>query len=184
MKTALLIIDIQNDYFPHGKMELNKSNEASLIAKELLNFFRIEHLPIVHVQHIAIKPNATFFINKTIGAEIHNSVKPLQNEKNIVKNYPNSFRNTDLDAYLKMNEINRLVIFGMMTHMCIDTTVRAAFDLGYEILLVGEACATKELMLNNECITAENVQNAFLAALNGTFCKLMTKQEIVSLLKV
>ena len=180
MKTALIIIDIQNDYFPEGKMELNKSIEASLNAKELLEYFREKKMCVVHVQHIAIKPTATFFIKNTEGAEIHSSVKPLETEKLVIKNYPNSFRNTDLDSYLKQNSINRLVIFGMMTHMCIDTSVRAAFDLGYEIILVGEACATKELTINNARVSAENVQLAFLAALKGTFCQILTKQEIKS----
>jgi nicotinamidase-related amidase len=106
MKTALIIIDIQNDYFPEGKMELNKSIAASLNAKELLEYFREKKICIVHVQHIAIKPTATFFIKNTAGTDIHYSVKPLETEKLVVKNYPNSFRNTDLDLYLKRNNIN------------------------------------------------------------------------------
>jgi nicotinamidase-related amidase len=178
MKTALLIIDIQNDYFPGGKMELNKSIEAGINAKELLDHFRDKKMCVVHIKHIAIKPTATFFIRNTAGAEIHNFVKPLETEKLVVKNYPNSFRETDLDSYLKENNINRLVIIGMMTHMCIDSTVRAAFDLGYEIILTGEACATKELMIDSDRVSAENVQKSFLAALKGIFCQIFTKQGI------
>ena len=182
MKTALLIIDVQNDYFPGGKMELNKSSEALLKIKILLNHFRKTEMPVVHVQHISLKTGATFFLPGTSGAEFNENVKPLNNEKIFVKNFPNSFRCTGLDAYLRENGITKLVIAGMMTHMCIDTTVRAAFDLGYESIVAGDCCATRSLSIDNVTIPAEDVHNSFLAALNGTFAKVVKENEVYNLL--
>ena len=166
MNTALLIIDVQNDYFEDGAMTLVGSYKASENIKLLLQKFRTEHQPILHIQHIAPSPSATFFIPNTIGAEIHANVKPLDNEKVIIKHYPNSFRETDLLNHLKSLDITNLVICGMMTHMCIDATTRAAKDLGFNCTLIADGCATKHLEINGTIVTAENVHNSFLAALN------------------
>lgn len=90
----------------------------------------------------------------------------MNTEKAIIKHYPNSFRKTDLLLYLKNLEINDLVICGMMTHMCVDATVRAAKDFGDDITLIGDACATKAQEINGEIVEAKAVYNSFLAALN------------------
>lgn len=166
MNTALLIIDVQNDYFEGGAMTLVGSNKASENIKSLLNKFRTEHQPVVYIQHIATSPGATFFVPNTIGGEIHASIKPLDDEKVIIKHYPNSFRETDLQDHLKSLDITNLVICGMMTHMCIDATTRAAKDLGFNCVLIADACATKDLEISGKIVTAENVHNSFLAALN------------------
>ncbi len=166
MKTALILIDIQNDYFEKGTMTLVGSDKASENARLVLEKFRAESLPIIHIQHIATKPTATFFLPNTKGAEIHDNVKPLGQEKLIIKHYPNSFRETELLDYLKSKNITDLVICGMMTHMCVDATSRAAKDFGFNIVLIGDACATKDQEINGQIVKAEEVQNSFLAALN------------------
>ncbi len=183
MKTALLIIDVQNDYFPNGKMEINNSVNVSIKIKDLINHFRSRLMPIIHVKHISIFPGATFFLPETSGSEFHENVMPQEKEKIIVKNFPNSFRRTELNDYLKQNNISKLIIAGMMTHMCVDSTVRAAFDLGYECIVVGDCCATKTLGFNGNEISAEKVQYSFLAALNGVFSKVLKKHEVIELLK-
>lgn len=178
MSTALLIVDIQNDYFPGGAMELVGSTEAGEQAKKLLAAFRQKALPVIHVQHIANYPGATFFLPGTAGADIHVCVAPSEGETIVEKNFPNSFRNTTLLDYLRDKKITDLVVAGMMTHMCIDTTVRAANDLGFKCSLAHDACATKSLTYGDRAVPAENVQAAFLAALNGTFAKLQSVDEL------
>lgn len=175
-KTALLIIDLQNDYFEGGKNPLHGSFEASLNARKVLEKFREKKQQIVHVQHISTRPGSTFFLPETDGCNIHTNVQPLTNEKVIVKHYPNSFRETDLHAYFQSLGINHLVICGMMTHMCVDTTVRASRDLGYEITLLGDACATKDLQFE-KIVKAEDVHQSFLAALNSVFAKVETTSD-------
>lgn len=179
METALIIIDIQNDYFDNGNMPLINAENASLNAKKILEKFRAEFSLIVHIQHVAIRSDATFFIPETKGCEIHESVKPFDLEEIIVKHYPNSFRETDLLDYLKSRDITDLVICGMMTHMCIDATTRAAKDFGFNCTLIGDACATKDLQINGQTIKSKDVQNGFLAALNYFYAKITTTEEFL-----
>src|ERR1039458_8935722 len=132
MTQALLLVDIQNDYFPGGAMELVGSPEAGLRAGTLLQAFRRAGRPIIHIQHTAARPGATFFLPGTPGVEIHASVTPLPGEPVFQKHFPNSFWETPLRSHLRSLGITKLAVAGMMTHMCIDTTVRAAFDLGFQ----------------------------------------------------
>lgn len=179
MPTGLLIIDIQNDYFPGGKMELEGSNQAAQAARQLLDFFRAHRLPVFHIQHLATRPGATFFVPGTPGAEIHAEVKPLENEIVVQKHFPNSFRETELLQLLQHHQIQRLAIAGMMTHMCVDATVRAATDYGFECLIAHNACATRALNFSGRIVPAADVHAAFLAALNGTYGKVLSTAEII-----
>lgn len=178
MTTALLLIDIQNDYFPGGTMELVGATEAGIHAGKLLSVFRQKGLPIIHVQHLSTRAGATFFVPGTRGVEIHESVLPDEGETVVQKNFPNSFRATPLLDRLKDQQVSRLVIAGMMTHMCVDTTTRAAADLGFSCLLAHDACATRDLSFDGAPVSAANVQLAYLAALNGLFASVLTAAAI------
>ncbi len=179
MKTALLIIDVQNDYFDKETMPVVGSDKASKNARLILDRFRSDSFPVIHVQHIATRPSATFFLPNTKGAEIHDNLKPLEKEKVIIKHYPNSFRETELRDYLENNNVTDLVICGMMTHMCIDATVRAAKDFGFNIILIGDACATKDQEIDGQIVKAEEVQKSFLAALNYFYATVMTTKQFL-----
>ncbi len=178
MTKVLLLIDIQNDYFPGGAMELVGSPMAGAKAGELLRAFREKGLPVIHIQHISTRPGATFFIPDTVGAQLHDSVAPAAGEVVFQKNYPNSFRETPLLRHLQELQASELVIAGMMTHMCIDTTTRAAADLGFNCLLAHDACATRALTFGMATVPAEDVQTAFIAALNGFFARVLPVEEI------
>ena len=174
---ALLIIDIQNDYFPGGKAELVNPAAALFNAEKLLKDFRAKEYPIIHVQHINVQEGATFFLPNTNGAKIHNSLTPKAGEHVVVKNAPNSFYKTNLHQIIEESNITELVVCGMMTHMCIDTTVRAAKDYELPVTLISDACATKAMYFKGVSISAANVQAAFMAALSGMFAKIMTTAE-------
>ena len=176
--TALLIIDIQNDYFPGGAMELEGAEAAGARAGMALKNFREKKLPVVHVRHLSTRPGATFFLPDTRGAEIHASVKPLGDETVIEKNFPNSFRNTSLRETLERLQTKNLVVAGMMTHMCVDASVRHAADLGYKVTLLGDACATRAQSYGGETVAARQVHAAFLAALNGFYAKVVNTHEL------
>lgn len=178
MTTALLLIDIQNDYFPGGAMEVVGATAAAAQAATLLAAFRAKALPVIHIQHIAARRGATFLLADTIGSEINDAVRPAAGEPVFRKHFPNSFRETPLLEHLRGAEISRLVIAGMMTHMCIDTTTRAAADLGFICSLAHDACATRALSFNGVQVSAENVQAAYLAALNGLFAKVASVAEL------
>ena len=179
MSAALLIIDIQNDYFPGGTMELAGAEAAAAQAGRLLAAFRGKGLPVIHIQHVAARPGATFFLPGTAGAEIHPSVSPRPGETVLQKHFPNAFRETPLLEHLRGAGITHPVIAGMMTHMCIDTSTRAAADLGFTCALAGDACATRALAFGGVQVPAEAVQAAFLAALDGSFAQVKGAEELI-----
>ena len=176
--TALLIIDIQNDYFPGGALELEGADAAGAKAGAALEKFRKNGNPVIHVRHLSVRPGSTFFLPDTRGAEIHPSVSPRDVETVIEKNFPNSFRGTKLEQTLKDSGVKNLVVAGMMTHMCVDATVRHAADLGYTITRLGDACATRAQSYAGEQVPARQVHAAFLAALNGLYAKVVNTHEL------
>jgi nicotinamidase-related amidase len=179
MSIALILIDIQNDYFPGGRMELVNSVEAAGAAARLLACFRKSSWPIYHIRHISTKPTASFFLPDTTGADTHHSVAPLPGEPVITKHYPNSFRETDLLERLKAERIDQLLICGMMTSMCVDATVRAAFDLGFTCTVAKDACATRDLTLDGETVPARQVQTAFLSPLSAAYARIRSTDAIL-----
>ena len=174
MNTALLLIDIQNDYFPGGAWELSHADEAAAQARLALGRFREQHRPVFHVRHINTRPGAAFFLPDTPGSEIHGAVKPLDGEPVIIKHAPDAFFQTDLHDALSRAGIRKLVVCGMMSHMCVDTSVRAARNHGYDITLLHDACATRDLSWNGKPIPAATVHEAFMAALHGAFADVRT----------
>jgi len=183
MKTALLVIDIQNDYFPAGRMELAGSEIAASCAARLIHAFRQAQWPVVHVRHIATSPGAGFFLPGTTGSEIHQSVAPKDDEPVIIKHFPNSFRETVLLEQLRSEKADSLLVCGMMTHMCVDATVRAAFDLGFSCTVAHDACATRDLTFNNRLIPAEQVHGSFLAALGAVYAQLKETDSILETIR-
>jgi nicotinamidase-related amidase len=180
MSEVLLLIDIQNDYFPGGNAPLHEPMKAAQCASRLLDRFRELRKPVIHIQHISTRADATFFLPNTEGARIHPSVAPLDTEATVEKHFPNAFRETQLLACLREKKIASLAIAGMMTHMCVDTTVRAAADHGFECKLAADACATKALQFQGKSVTAPDVQAAFLASLAGAFARVDTTDNILA----
>lgn len=166
---ALLLIDIQNDYFPGGAMALVQPEAAAARAASALETFRRAGRPVIHIRHEALRPGATFFLPGTPGADIRAAVAPLATETVITKAWPNSFRDTSLGEVVAQSRASRLVVAGMMTHMCVDATVRAGFDLGYAVTVLADACATRELSFEGRTVAAADVQAAFLAALGAVY---------------
>lgn len=181
MKTALLLIDIQNDYFPGGKMELEGAVEAARKANELLQCFRDHGMPTVHIQHVSRKPDATFFIPGDRGTDINDITAHYEGEPLVQKHYPNSFRETNLLDLLKEWGIERVIITGMMTHMCVDATARAAADLGFNVMIAEDACATRGLSHDGTTIPAGHVHKAFLVALKS-YGQVMPVEQVLAYL--
>ena len=179
MNNCLILVDIQNDYFPGGKMELVGIDNAAANARLLLNKFREAKLPVIHIQHISAYPGATFFVPETEEAKINQVVAPQKDETIVVKNFPNSFRNTNLLEIVKKIKPDNLVICGAMSHMCIDATTRAAFDLGFNCIVAEDACATKDLTFKNKSIKAADVHASFMAALSFPYAKVISTKEIM-----
>jgi nicotinamidase-related amidase len=167
--TALVVIDVQEFYFPGGALPLDHPEEAAANCKKLLDRFRAEKRLVVHVGHNASK-----------GAAFHPDVKPLEGEKVVMKNEVSAFNGTDLLEYLRANKVERLVICGMQTHMCVEGAVRAAYDLGFDCVLVGDACATRALTYGGKTISAEDVHLSTLATLDRNYAKVVDTNSFVS----
>ncbi len=167
--TALLVVDIQDFYFPGGAMPLVSPEAASLNAARILERFRTEGRPVIHVGH-----------NAKNGMSFREEVAPKDGEKVFFKNEVNAFNGTDLLSYLREQRIQRLVIVGMQTHMCVEAAVRAASDYGFECILIGDACATRDLTYKDREISAEDVHASTLVALNRTYATVVDTEAFLA----
>ncbi len=180
VKQGLILVDIQNDYFSGGNLELVGIEQAANNARKLLQQFRDNQAPIFHIQHMSKQPGKRVFLLGTSGVEIHKSVAPQPSETVIIKHFPNSFRETNLLDHLKDLGVEEVVICGAMSHMCIDATTRAAFDFGLQCIVIEDACATRNLEFQGETITAAKVHASFMAALAMPYANVMTTNEFDS----
>jgi nicotinamidase-related amidase len=182
-ETTLLVIDIQNFYFENGALPLAGSVAAAEQARRVLDVFRARKLPIVHVRHAS--KNTQFENGEPTDPQyrIRPEVAPAAGEKVITKHYANSFRETDLLDYLKQRKITSLVIVGMQTHMCVEAAARAATDLGFDVTVVAEACATRQLSYGGKTVPADMVHTAALAAINGTYGRVVGVDEWIAATK-
>jgi nicotinamidase-related amidase len=177
MNTVLILIDIQNIYFTEGKYKLRGPENAAQNAAKLLRYFRDKMLPVIHIKHLF--DGAGYLEELEYLRAFHSLVTPETDEIIIEKQYPSAFLGTELDKRLKSLGIQRLVIAGMMTHMCIDTTIRASQDYGYEVIVIDDACATKDLSYHKDIIPAEIVHNTYMASINGVFAKVIDTDEFL-----
>ena len=181
MSTGLVIVDIQNDYFPGGKMTLERIEQAAENAARLLAHFRDTGQPTFHIQHTWEDESAPFFVSGTPGAAIHESIAPKAGEPVIVKHFPNSFRESRLLGELRDAGVDRLAICGAMSHMCIDATTRAAADLGFDCVVVHDACATTKVEFDGKRVPADEVHAAFMSALGFAYAKVVPTNDAVNL---
>ncbi|MCU1716221.1 cysteine hydrolase family protein [Pseudomonas sp. 5P_3.1_Bac2] len=166
-ESALIIVDAQNTY-RHGVMALEGVEAALDQCQLLLARARAAGIPVLHIQHDA-GPGSPYDISAEIGA-IAAKVAPIAGETVVVKHYPNSFVGTDLHKHLTSAGVKQLVIVGFMTHVCINSTARGAFSLGYGVTVVGSATATRALPgIEGEEVPAAQLQRAALAMLGDIF---------------
>ncbi|CCO25456.1 cysteine hydrolase family protein [Maridesulfovibrio hydrothermalis] len=178
-KQALLIIDIQNDYFTGGNMALDNSKKAGDNATKILDHFREKGQSVIHIQHESTTPGAAFFLPDTEGVKIHNCVAPHADETVLTKNFPNSFRKTGLKDCLDKLGVTDLVITGMMSNMCVDATVRAGFDSGYNCTVIHDGCCAAKLEFRETTVDSDKVHAAFMAALGAVYAELVSAEEFI-----
>ncbi|CAN5216778.1 cysteine hydrolase family protein [soil metagenome] len=179
MTRALLLIDIQLDYFPGGAFPLVEPEAAASAARAVLESFRSSGETVVHIFHVADDPEATFFVPGTPGIGIHPAVAPVNGERVIEKHEPNSFIGTGLAEILQADDIEELVILGMMSSMCVDSTTRAASEKGFTVTVVNDACAAPDLTFGDTVVPGALVHASFLAALSGSFATVVSAAEFL-----
>jgi len=179
-KTALIIVDLQNDYFQGGKWELEGTEAAATKASDLLMCFRENGLPVVHVRHEFPTTDAPFFVPNSDGARVHPSVQEMDGEPVVLKHQINSFRDTNLKAILDDLTVDSVLICGAMSHMCIDAVTRAANDFDYKCTIAHDACATLALEFNGITVPANQVHAAFMAALGFAYARVASTDELLT----
>lgn len=178
--TALVLVDIQNDYFDGGRWPVDKMQEVSANAARLLQHARERGDTVIHVRHEFQTDDAPFFRPGSPGAEIHGSVAPAEGEPVILKHRANSFHNTSLHDDLTAKGITDVVVCGAMSQMCIDATARAAADFGYAVTVVEDACGAKEQTFNGQEVPAPQVHAAFMAPLSGSYARVVPADAYLS----
>ena len=153
---ALIVIDIQDFYFPGGDLPLCKPEEAAANAALLADRFRENGDPVIFIRH-QYEP----------GGSINAQVKPIEGETVLVKREVNSFLGTGLDDLLRSKGITTIVVCGMQTHMCVEAAVRAGADLGYKCIVVEDACATRDLKYGDRTVKADDVHSSTLSTLTS-----------------
>ncbi|UJA01812.1 cysteine hydrolase family protein [Acinetobacter johnsonii] len=178
-KSALLIIDLQNEYLSTGKLPLVNIEQATENAVKVIAKARQNAMPVIHIQHISASDEIPIFVPNSNGIEFQDTVKPNADETVIVKNNINAFLNTNLKEILDTQGITELVVIGAMSHMCIDAAVRAAADFGYKVTVIHDACATLDLEFNGRIVEAAQVHAALMAALAFAYATIISTTDYI-----
>lgn len=177
---ALILIDIQNDYFADGKWPLHGIDAATENAVRVLAAARAAGDTVVHVRHEFQGDSAPFFAAGSAGAHIHGSVQPLAEESVVLKHQVNSFRDTDLKARLDKAGVEQVTLVGAMSHMCIDAAARASADYGYATTVIHDACATRDQEFDGKHVPAPQVQAAYMAALAFAYATVTSTEQYLA----
>lgn len=180
-QTAVIVIDIQNEYFPGGKMPIPDGMKALNNSKRIVNFAHKNHMPVFFVQHVG-DANAPLFAKGSRFAEFHKDLQPVNGDRVITKATPSSFVGTDLKAQLDELGIKQLIITGLMTHMCISSTARDAVPLGFSVIIPEDATATRDLATWDHKVMDHNVlQQSALAAVADVFAEIKTTESLLAM---
>lgn len=178
-KRAVIVVDIQNEYFSSGKLPLANIEKAAAYAAQVIDAARENKDLLVHIHHEFPDPNAPLFTPGTDGVNIHETVAPEGDEPVILKNYPNAFLKTNLKELLDANGIEDVLVIGAMSHMCIEATSRAASDFGYKVSVLEDACATMDLEFNGVKVPAAQVHATAMAALEFAYAAVQSTRDYV-----
>ncbi|OQR28349.1 cysteine hydrolase [Pseudomonas sp. Bc-h] len=179
-KSALIVVDIQNDYFPGGKWPLVGVDAAADNAARIIQATRDSGDLVVHIRHEFTSEDAPFFTPNSEGAKLHPKVLNKADEPVVLKHFVNSFRETELKQILDQHGIEKLVVIGAMSHMCVDGITRAAADMGYKVKVIHDACASRDLEFNGTTVPAAHVHAAFMAALGFAYAEVISTEALLA----
>lgn len=178
--TALIVVDIQNDYFPGGKWQLNAVDAAADNAARVIESARLRGDTVIHIRHETPAADALFFVPASHGAQLHSKARNQGDELVIVKHFMNPYRETLLREVLEQQGIQKVVVIGNMSHMCIDAVTRSSDDFGYATTVIHDACATHDLEFNQVKVPSALVHAAFMAALQFGYATVLSTDEYLT----
>lgn len=168
MKPALLVIDVQNEYFaPDGIWALPDAEAALANIQRLIAAARAAGAPVIHITHESLDPAGPVFKPGSRNIEMREGITVLPGERRIVKHFPGAFTPTPLEAYLRQAAVDTVIVSGFMTHMCCDTTTRQAKERFFAALFAADATATRDLKLNGERVPHRQVHETTLAVMTN-----------------
>lgn len=180
-QTAVIVIDIQNEYFPGGKMPIPDGMKALNNSKRIVEFAHKNNMPVFFVQHVG-EANGPLFAKGSRFAEFHKDLQPAKGDRVITKATPSSFVGTDLKAQLDNLGIKQLIVTGLMTHMCVSSTARDAFPLGFSVIIPEDATATRDLATWDNNVVDHNIlQQASLAGVADVFAEIKTTDTVLAM---
>jgi nicotinamidase-related amidase len=179
-KKAIIVVDIQNDYFPGGKFELDGADKAADNAARIIEQGRRNGDLVVFIRHDSLEPDAAFFVKDTHGVQIHDKMHIRVSDHLIIKHFMNPYRETGLKSLLDAHGITDVVAIGNMSHMCIDAVTRASNDFGYATTVVHDACATRSLSFEGVDVPGAMVHAAFMAALKFGYATVVSTDELLA----
>ncbi|PRE13202.1 cysteine hydrolase family protein [Burkholderia multivorans] len=179
-RTALLVIDFQNEYFS-GRLPIPEGSRALANAQRVIAFADRAGMPVFHVQHVG-PADGPLFADGSDGFRLHADLQPAPHHAVVEKTSVSVFPTTDIDARLKAAGIDTLIVTGLMTHACVAGATRDAVPLGYSAIVVEDACATRDLdMADGGTVAHRDLHRATLAALSDTFADVLTTEQLLSL---
>lgn len=181
-KTALILIDLQMDYFTPGKLLIPDGERVLDRAVQLREWANRLGVAVVHIQQLS-SAASPIFATGSDGAAIHPRLTPQTGETVITKTLPSSFDNTTLHAFLQERGITTLVLAGLMAHMCVETTARTAVPLGYGVIVAADACASRDLPMydGQGIVSHEEVHRNALTAMADRFADVLSTDTITQL---
>lgn len=182
-KTALILIDIQNDYFTPGKLPIPDGERVVDKAVQLRDWAAAAGIAVVHIRQVNANPASPMFAAGDSGSAIHPRLSPREGETVICKTLPSSFDKTELHGFLQARGVRTLVLAGLMTHMCVETTARAALPLGYGVVVASDACASRDLPAydGGGVVPHSEVHRNALTALADRFADVMPTEAVTRL---
>jgi len=180
MKRGLVVVDLQNEYLPTGKLPLTGIAAAVANAVRVIRHARDRGIPIFHIRHESDQEGALIFVKGSNGAQIQPAVAPEGQDPVIVKKHINAFRETDLKQHLETFGVQEIVVIGAMSHMCIDAVVRAAADMGYSVTVLHDACATMDLTFRGVNVPAAQTHAAIMASFEFGYASVKSVDDYLS----
>ena len=175
-KKALLVIDVQNEYFT-GKLPITYPQDSFSNILKVMDKANEKNIPIIVIQHTLAKEGAVAFIKDTKEWELHDEIKKREYSHYIQKTFPSSFTQTDLEEYLVKNDIDTLCISGYMTHQCCDITSKYAMHLGFNVEFLSDATGTIGLENDLGKVSAKDLHNTILIIQASRFSKVLSTKE-------
>lgn len=172
LKSALLIIDVQNGMFTMNPPVYNGEKLLNNLT-QMISYARLNNIPLIYIQHNG-PPNSPLEKNTT-GWDIHDAIKPQDEDIVLQKHTPDSFYETDLKRHLEKFGVDHLILTGIQTEACVDTTCRRGFSLKYNVTLITDSHST----FDKEEITAQQIINHHNEVLRW-FSNTKTLNEITS----